>query len=176
VSEKEAYNEGDLCFIGIGVNRKMLRQNPHLLLMGALDFSASDLAANSRGEFSPTQKQNMQQARFRQIALLVIAAIFIWIGGIEVRVDWIMMAFSTAVLVSLMLGIYYRFQADLESPVQAITGRMNIAFLMWSSRVQVNGETFRASRDVGAAFAPGHIYRLYHTAHSHLILSAELIA
>jgi hypothetical protein len=86
------------------------------------------------------------------------------------------MAFSSAVLVSLILGIYYRFKEDLESPVQAITGRVHIAFLMWSSRVQVNGKTFRASRSVGEAFAPGHIYRLYHTAHSHLILSAELVA
>ena len=30
----------------------MLRQNPHLRLMGALHFSASDVAANSRGELS----------------------------------------------------------------------------------------------------------------------------
>lgn len=154
----------------------MLRQNPHLLLMGALDFSASDLAANSRGAFSPTQKKLMQQTRFRQIGLLVIAAIFIWIGGIELQFDWIVMAFSTAVLVSLMLGIYYRLQADLESPVQAVTGRVNIAFQMCGSRVQVNGDTFRASRSVGEAFKPGHIYRLYHTAHSRLILSAELVA
>ena len=154
----------------------MLRQNPHLLLMGALDFSASDLAANSRGELSLTQKKIMQQARFRQIALLVIVAIFIWIGGIELHLDWIVMAFSSAVLVSLMLGMYYGLKEDLDAPVQTISGRVHIAFLMWGSRVEVNGETFRASREVGAAFAPGHIYRLYYTAHSRLILSAELVA
>jgi hypothetical protein len=160
----------------MGVNRNMLRQNPHLLLMGALDFSASDLAANSKGAFSPTQKHAIQQARFRQIGLLVIAAIFIWVGGLQLNLDWIVMTFSTAVLVSLMLGIYYRVQADLESPVQAVAGRVHIAFLMWGSRVQVNGETFRASRSAGEAFLPGHIYRLYHSAHSRLILSAELVA
>src|SRR5689334_18333327 len=103
----------------------MLRQNPHLLLMGALDFSAGDLAANSKGVFSPMQKNNIQQARFRQIALLVIAAIFIWIVGLELNLDWIVMAFSTAVLVSLMLGVYYRLQGDLDSPVQAIAGRVH---------------------------------------------------
>jgi hypothetical protein len=154
----------------------MLRQNPHLLLMGALDFSASDLAANSRGTFSPTQKKLVQQSRLRQIALLIIATFFIWIGGIGLSLDWIVMVFSSAVLVSLMLGIYYRLKEDLESPIQAITGRVNIAFLMWGSRVQVNGDTFRASRSVGEAFKPGHIYRLYHTAYSRLILSAELVA
>ncbi|MEO8609839.1 MAG: hypothetical protein ABI690_18245 [Chloroflexota bacterium] len=154
----------------------MLRQNPHLLLMGALDFSASDLAANSKGAFSPTQKHGIQQAHFRHIALLVIAAICVWIGGIELNLDWMVMVFGTVVLVSLMLGVYHGLQADLESPVQAIAGRVNIAFLMWGSRVQVNGDTFRASRSVGEAFKPGHIYRLYHTAHSRLILSAELVA
>jgi hypothetical protein len=174
--EKEAYNQSDSCFIGVGVNPKMLRQNPHLLLMGALDFSTSDLAANSRGELSPTQRQNIHEARLRQAGFLIIGTTLVWIIGAQLHVDWLPLVFSSAMLVTLILSVMYRAQDDLKSPVQSATGRVSIGFVMLGSHIHINNRTFSASRSVGEAFVPGRIYRLYYTDGSRTLLSAELIA
>jgi hypothetical protein len=173
VDGKDAYNENALSYEG---SSAMLRQNPHLVLMGALDFSASDLADNSRGSLSPRQLEMMQQTGFRQIGLLVVGMIFMWFGGAELHVDGLALGFVSAVLGTLILSIYHRTRDDLKTPVKNITGRVAIQMTPFGSQVQVEGERFGVSREVGAAFVSGRIYRLYYASASRQLLSAELVA
>jgi hypothetical protein len=157
----------------------MLRQNPHLLLMGALGFSAQDLAANSRGELSLNQKFHLQGARNRQLEGWMIAIMLVWTLGLFLRAPLLVILFLTAASVTAIIALWQRVEGDLSEGIQTVSGRI-ARHEQWlplpAYKVQVNETTFRVSREAGMAFAPGHIYRLYFTPVSRTILSAELVA
>lgn len=157
----------------------MLRQNPHLRLMDALGFSASDVAANSRGELSQEQKQDIQQARIAHIMRWVMLAALTWAIGLPLGLSWLILLFGTAVIVSMMIAGWQRADEDLNRGVMSVSGRLEVIPgppLLLNYQVQVNQDSFTVSREAGAAFLPGHIYRLYATAGSRTLLSAELIS
>ena len=157
----------------------MLRQNPHLQLMGALGFSASDLAANSQGELSANQQEALKEARNLQLGRWATVAALLWIVGLALNTGLMALLFGTAAIVSVMMATWGRAGDDLVGHVQSISGRLDITAdfpLILTYRIELNGETFHVARGAGAAFQPGRIYRLYYTANSRTVLSAELVA
>jgi hypothetical protein len=157
----------------------MLRQNPHLRLMGALDFSASDVAANSRGELSGEQQKMLQQARTASMARWIGLMVVLWLIGLPLGIPWLILLFGMAVLVSVIIAEWQRFTDDLNGDVIAVSGRAElipVLPLMFSYRLQLNNELFNVSREAADAFLAGRIYRLFYSAASRTVLSAELLA
>jgi hypothetical protein len=157
----------------------MLRQNPHLQLMGALGFSASDIAANSQGELSPHQHAALRESRNLQVVRWGTLVVFLWVIGLIVHLELLALLFISAVIVSVIMAAWARVNADLAGGVQMMTGRLDITAdlpFVFTYRLDLSGETFHVARGAGAAFQPGRIYRLYYTALSRTLLSAELIA
>jgi hypothetical protein len=157
----------------------MLRQNPHLQLMGALGFSASDIAANSQGELSPQQGATLRESRNLQVLRWGTLIALLWVIGLILQVEWIVLLFGTAVIVSIIMAAWMRANADLAGGVQSMTGRLDLTAdlpFVFTYRLDLSGETFHVARGAGSAFQPGRIYRLYYTTLSRTLLSAELIA
>jgi len=157
----------------------MLRQNPHLQLMGALGFSANDLAVNSRGELSADQQVALKEARNLQVGRWAMLAASVWVVGVLVHVELRALLFVTAVIISIIIAAWGRVGDDLAGRVQSVSGRLDIMAdfpFVFTYRIVLNGESFHIARAAGAAFQPGRIYRLYYTAVSCTVLSAELIA
>jgi len=157
----------------------MLRQNPHLLLMGALGFSALDLSANSQGELSHQQKKQLENARFRQLEAWTLAAVLVWVIGLPIHALLLVMLFLTAAIISVMIATWHRIEEDLSGRIEVVNGRLEMSetVLPFPGRyLQMNGERFSVSHEVAEAFIPGRIYRLYFTPGSRTILSAELLA
>src|SRR4029434_5665272 len=102
-----------------------------------------------------------------------------WLLGLFVRAPLLVMLFLTAASVTAIIALWVRVGDDLEHGVQTVSGRVSLHetwLALPGYRVQVNETAFRISREAGAAFVPGHIYRLYYTASSRTLLSAELIS
>lgn len=157
----------------------MLRQNPHLRLMGALDFSASDVAANSQGELSGIQQKALQQARTVHLARWMVLLVLLWGIGLPFAVSWLILFFGTAVIISVIMAGWQRFTDDLNGDVIAVSGRAElipVLPLMFSYRLQLNTESFNVPREAADAFLAGRIYRLFYSAASRTVLSAELLA
>jgi hypothetical protein len=158
----------------------MLRQNPHMLLMDTLGFSATELETNRRGELSAEQKSELQFALTRQIGLWTMIVFVMWLIGLAAQVNILMMLFVTAVIGSLLIGLWRQLRDDLTEKMGVATGRVEIhghpLFPGIFARVQVNDDTFRVSHAVGMAFVPGRIYRLYYAPDSRTLLSAELLS
>ncbi len=157
----------------------MLRQNPHLRLMGALGFSASDVAANSQGELSQEQKKSLQQARTVHLARWTVLTVSVWLIGLLLGVPWLILLFGTAVIISVIMAGWQRATDDLNGRVMAVSGRAElipVLPLLLNYRLQLNGDSFTVSREAADAFAAGRIYRLFYSAASRTVLSAELLA
>jgi hypothetical protein len=157
----------------------MLRQNPHLRLMGALGFSASDVAANSRGELSHEQEKALQQARTVHMARWIVLIVALWLIGLPLGVPWLILLFGMAVVISVIIAGWQRFTDDLTGGVIAVSGRAELIPtlpLFLNYRLQLNGDSFTVSREAGEAFIAGRIYRLFYSPASRTVLSAELVA
>jgi len=155
----------------------MLRQNPHLRLMGALGFTAIDLAANSRGNLSDGQKRHIRQARNARIARWIGLAALAWVLAWAINASILVLIFASAVIVSVCIAAWQRAADDLDGRVAAVSGRVDITpgLPLFAHRLRVSGETFAVAPDVAAAFVPGRIYRLYHMAASRQVVAAEWV-
>jgi hypothetical protein len=158
----------------------MMRPNPYLLLLSALEFTVADLAFNRNGELSPPQRQMLEQERLQHIERCVFAWIMLLIVGLILQVDLWIIVFGTLIAGWLVLGLWLRGEEDLHGGVHIILGRVDEppghgAFYN-RYRLLVNGQTLMVSPRVKSAFQPGRAYRLYATAGSHRLLAAELAA
>ena len=154
----------------------MLRQNPHLRLMGALHFSASDVAANSRGELSDEQQKALQQARTVHVGRWIVLMVLLWLIGLPLGVPWLILLFGMAVIISVIIAEWQRFTDDLNGRVMAVSGRAELIPAQVNVRLQVEQRVFNVSRNVTDAFLAGRIYRVFYSAASRTVLSAELLA
>ena len=159
----------------------MMRPNPYLLLLGALDFSVSDLYANRRGELSAHQREQLQRQSLHEIELAIAGLIALIVCGIAFEVRLIVVVFGAACLFSVILAVVIRFEEDAKGVVRVVSGRPEfkpagrLPFLR-PYQLRVDSEDFLVSRPVMQAFDQQHRYRLYYAPGSRTIVSAEVAA
>jgi hypothetical protein len=156
----------------------MLYPNPHMQLMGALQFSAFDLYANQQGRLSPIQRKQIETRRLQHLEAWVGGLMLFWAGGLLLVVPFLVLVFFTAVSLSIMIAIWRRGEDDLQDRVETVTGQLEqfAAPFPLGGVVKVGEAQFRVSRLMSSAFAGSHIYRLYFTSGSHTLLSAEVLS
>jgi hypothetical protein len=154
----------------------MLYPNPHLQLMGALQFNAFDLYANQQGQLSPAQRKQIEGWRNQGIEACGAGLMLLWAGGLLLRAPLLMLLFMTAVVVSVFIALWQRAEEDLEEKVRSVTGRLEYFSSLSRPTLKINQQQFRVSRAVSEAFTQGRIYRVYFTAGSHTLLSAEVLS
>ena len=160
-------------------------------LSSALGFSAAELAMNREGRLSETQQERIRRAS-RGLLLIGIAAIIIIGFGAAVLIFiaqqnnsavlyliGVVLTIVNAAIVGLLVQNRLRAQTDLSQPVRVqegvvqrtlrISGRTQTYILrIANGQIMVNRPTFNA-------FIEGAVYRLYRTAGSRALLSAELV-
>ncbi len=159
------------------VNIIMMRPNPYLLLVSALNFSLNDLDANRRGKLSPTQIVALEQRRLHEMELCTLGLIILILSSLILEIRLVVMLFVAACLVSLMIAIEIRYEEDIRGGVEMVSGRLNFepnADLLSRYHIQVDDQDFRVRNRIKGAFDGQHRYRLYYTAASRVILSAEV--
>jgi len=154
----------------------MLSPNPYMTLSTALGFSAADINANRRGVLTSYQRAMLVNQRLRTLAWPALMTLLLEAAGFAFELEFILMAFIGACLVTIMLAIWQRFREDLENSVQVVVGQwaQHISPLGRSTAV-VNGQTFNLPRHLRLAFSDNVHYRLYYTSGTHTILSAEIL-
>ena len=157
----------------------MMRANPYLMLIGALNFSVTDLDANRQGELSESQRIHLRQHRLKEMEWWLIGLILLVFAGIIISAEWLPVFFVTACIVSMILAIWFRGEEDLHGRVQAVSGKLTFtSSSIWPSyyHVWVGNEHFYAPKRVKHAFEGGRHYRVYFTPGSRTIVSAEVAA
>jgi hypothetical protein len=156
------------------------------VLMTALQFRESDLAANEAGELSPTQIRKLQWRRSMAIiGALVLTAIFAFILLSFVRFAAFrgaspLLAIGFVIVVGILAFITYQAVSltnDLRDGVSVVEGRVQLDMNRGeqTSRfyVKIDNIRFRVRKAVFLAFKNGDPYRIYYAPRSKLILSVE---
>lgn len=156
----------------------LVRQNPYLLLLGVLDFSAADLAANRQGKLTPKQQTQLERKRLRTLQGWILAVCGLVAAGIALHARLIVIVFGTATLVTMALYGWLKFDGDFNQRVQRVQGRLQFTARLMSPfyTLHIGDQDFRVSALVKRAFQSGDSYCLYYTAGSRTILSAEMAA
>ncbi|MBL8165987.1 MAG: hypothetical protein JNJ61_28645 [Anaerolineae bacterium] len=159
----------------------MMRENPYLLLLDALKFSTEELELNRRGQLSRQQRNQLKHRFVWTIRRWLLALVALIPAGVLLHVRWMILVFSGATVVSVMVSIWLRWREDLKSRVSTADGYLNIMPQMrlpfaMAYQLSVDNVRFTVSRRTRAAFAPGRRYRVYYAPGSRTILSAELSA
>lgn len=157
----------------------MMRPNPYLLLISALNFTAADLADNQRGRLSPNQRETLLRQVLSSVRGWGLVVIILGIGGLMFQatsVFWLAGVIMAAVAALAWLS----FQADLAGGVHAVDGRVTLQERLplpfWSPYYLVVGRyRFPVSREIGHGFTRGHSYRVYYTSRSRTIVSGEVL-
>lgn len=157
----------------------MLRQNPYMLLIGALNFSAIDLAANRRGQLSTNQRHEIVGRRLHEIEVWVLVLLLLIVSGVALHVRLVVIAFGGATLITLALAIWLKFDADLNEKVKVAQGKPRITQqlrLPFKARyvLVIGDERFTISQRVRRAFHEDARYRVYYSPGSRSLLSAEV--
>lgn len=157
----------------------MMQPNPMMVLSSALGFSAADLYANRIGILTPHQRDHLLKLRNQSFEAWFIGVLAIIVGGLFVHLQFIIVVFGLATLVTVVLTIYLRYEEDFQSRVEMISGRLRyrttVLPLGGGSQIIIGTEPFTVSRRVKAAFNNGMFYRVYFTAGTHTVLAAELL-
>lgn len=154
----------------------MLRQNPYLILMGALDFTASDLAFNRRGELSQRQREKLQKYRLTLAKNWGIGLLAISLIGLLVGLPSALLVLELLLIGGLMLMTWLRLSADLAGYVQRASGCARFSPVSpLGAYLIVGDQRFAISRRAYEAFSAGRCYRLYYAPISRTILSAEML-
>lgn len=159
----------------------MMRENPYLLLLDALRFSADELELNRRGQLSKQQRSQLKRRFVHSIRRWLLALIALFSAGRLLQMRWMIVVFGSAAIVSVMVSIWLRWREDLKGQVSQADGYLNIMPTMrfpfgTDYQLSVNDERFTVSQRIRAAFAPGRRYRVYYAPGSRTILSAEVYA
>ncbi|MEZ4671398.1 MAG: hypothetical protein R3E39_26140 [Anaerolineae bacterium] len=157
----------------------MMQPNPMLILSNALGFSAADLYANRIGLLTSHQRNNIIKHRKQAFENWFMGTLLVLLCVIFLHLQLMVAVFGLACMISLLLGIWMRYEEDLHSQVEAISGQIEvqpqIMLLGRQYRVDINGQIFRVSGRAKVAFNHQAAYRLYYTAGTHIVLAAELL-
>jgi hypothetical protein len=161
-------------------------------LTQALDFTADDLAANREGRLSEAQRTRLQKLRQRSaligvgavVGLGLMATIILFLGqgngSLILNLVGIGVTICNAALAGVLVRSWLRLSADINAnAVQAISGTITHKLRVTGRSVtyilNVDGEELIVARPIFRAFDEGKGYRLYRTASSRLLLSAEAL-
>jgi hypothetical protein len=154
----------------------MLNPNPYMALSTALGFSAADLNANRLGVLTPYQRDKLFNQRQQALSLPAILLVVLFIAGYILQLEFILIAFFAACLVTLIVATWQRFQEDLENHVNVVAGQLTQrTMLLGRNAAVVDGQTFNLPKHLVNAFNNNLHYRLYYTPGTRTILSAEII-
>lgn len=154
----------------------MLNPNPYMLLSNTLGFSAADLTANRLGQLTPRQRQHLAGQRSRALGWPLVLLIILLLGALALHIEWFLTAFLAACLMSIILATWQRFTDDFEGHIQAIVGTWTIQPQpLGRTLLIINDQTFSLPKRLDLAFTDHTHYRLYYTAGTHTILSAEIL-
>ena len=154
----------------------MLNPNPYMALSTALGFSATDLNANRLGVLTPYQRNRLSSQRQQALSWPIIVLLLLLVGGYLLHVEFILIAFIGACLVTLIIATWQRFQEDLEGHVKVVAGQMAQHTLpLGRYAAVVDGQTFSLPKHLINTFNQNLHYRLYYTPGTRTILSAEII-
>ena len=161
-------------------------------LRAALRFSEEDLQANRLGQLSPAQSQNLQRARRRQV--FIAAAAFFLFAFLATSLLYLgqrnqnqILAFAgallillNAILVGMMGRAVMRLNSDLRAGnIEALTGPVQRVLRRGkqgdSYLIRIAGHSLPVTRDICLSFKHQAPYRLYRSAQSRRLLSAEAI-
>lgn len=156
----------------------LVRQNPYLLLLDVLDFSAADLAANRQGKLTPKQHKQLEHKRLRILQSWILAICGLVAAGVALHARLIVIVFGSAILVTMALYGWLKFDGDFNQQVQRVQGRLQFTVRLMSPLyiLHIGDQDFKVSAFVKQAFQSGDAYCLYYTAGSRTILSAEMAA
>jgi hypothetical protein len=160
-------------------------------LEDALGFNPDDLAANREGRLSAAQQERLLRASRRTLIVGIIgiiiiglgATVFIFLGqqihSTILTIIGIAMTVINAAVVGFLIQNRIRSQNDLTHPVRAQAGIVNRT-LRISGRtptylLRFEGENLIVNKPTFNAFIDGTVYKLYRSASSKTLLSAELV-
>ena len=106
----------------------------------------------------------------------MIVLLLLLVVGYLLHVEFILIAFIGACLVTLIIATWQRFQEDLEGHVKVVAGQMAQHTLpLGRYAAVVDGQTFSLPKHLINTFNQNLHYRLYYTPGTRTILSAEII-
>ncbi len=154
----------------------MLNPNPYMLLSGVLGFSAADLTANRLGILTNKQRKNLLSQRLQALVWPSALLLVVILGGLLIEAEWLVIAFTSACIISVIVAIWVRFSQDLDGPVEVIAGKWNPQrSTLGRYAVDIGGLVFTVPASSQRAFSESARYRLYYTPGTRTILSAEMI-
>ena len=106
------------------ITQLMLNPNPYMALSTALGFSATDLNANRLGVLTSYQRNRLSSQRQQALSWPMIVLLLLLVVGYLLHVEFILIAFIGACLVTLIIATWQRFQEDLEGHVKVVAGQM----------------------------------------------------
>jgi len=155
------------------------------VLMAALKFTEGDLAANMGGRLSAAQVTQFKQRRstyasFSALLFGTVAAAMMLISAVLFNGIVILLACGLLFALSgLLVGAVpvLNINRDLRLSVQMVEGRVDLdttpARNSASYTVKVDDKKFKVKKRAFLAFKNGDPYRIYYTAHTKTILSAD---
>lgn len=167
------------------------QRSVRLDLSEALQFTEEDIAANREGSLSPAQQARLRRGFRRTLIAGIIGIIVIGLGAttliflgqqnnsMVLVVLGIALTVLNAFIVGFLVRSRLRLQSDLTHPVKMqdgivsrtlrISGRSPTYILKFEGdEIIVNKVTFNA-------FIDGAVYKLYRTAASETLITAELV-
>jgi hypothetical protein len=165
-------------------------------LMQALQYTGDDLKANQQGRVGPFQAVRIRRTLTRGLAVgvtvlffgLIAAAAALTVGSLNdsmgLMMTGVILTVFNAAVVGLLAQFWFRTRADLRQPVIAQQGLLhrtvratkNGRFIGYVIRLDGAAGELRVNKAVFNAFVDGAAYRLYRSAGSRTLLSAESLA
>ncbi len=152
----------------------MLRPNPIVRLVADAPFDAGDVAANGHAHLSPEQRTRLQRQRTLHLGMW-LALLSGWLLLTEAL--WLhpgLAAAGAAIIAAVLVLNLMRDHDDLSAPVMMAQGVVHIEASAWPrARLNVGGQIFNLPRRWQRLLTSGVVYRVYYTAGSRVLLSAE---
>jgi hypothetical protein len=102
----------------------MLNPNPYMALSTALGFSAADLNANRLGVLTSYQREKLFNQRQQALSWPVIFLLLLLALGFLLHIEFILVAFLGACLVTIIVATWQRFQEDLQGRIEVVAGQL----------------------------------------------------
>jgi|GEM_PF-4198779 hypothetical protein len=152
----------------------MLRPNPIIRLVADAPFDAADVIANGQAHLSAEQHRRLQRQRNRRLGLWV-GALLGWLLLTEAL--WVhpgLAAAGAAIMMAALVLNGLQCHDDLSMAVMMVQGAAQTDSRgLLPSRLRVGDQSFALPRRWQRLLTAGATYRVYYTAGSHTLLSAE---
>lgn len=162
-------------------------------LLGALNFTLTDLQANRRGLLSPAQIARMTSIRQRNIriaaalfcALVLASTMLVFVGQLNRNVILFGAGAALTVINAILVGragrAYMRVGGDLRrGSVEALSGDVERVLRRGrasdSYLLRIDGAELRVTKEVFVGFRHEAPYRIYRASVSRALLSAEPVS